>query len=962
MLDLDKILEIPGNKVVYESLKKRLENDEVFAFVGAGASSPLYPLWSGLIKQLSDKTLERGYIPPETHDFWIKESIKKPMYVAQLIKHSLGESSYKQALAEIFEVQIGDEGNRFTPTHEALMQIPFTGYVTTNYDPGLLNARSKYHPTASPTGFGTWSDSYFVKNWLTREIFKTKKYPVLYAHGLYDRSETLVLSQDEYEKAYTNPLYLETFKSLWTQHYLVFIGFGFSDPYLDYIATKQINNTTAQAAGEPRHIAILGLDTEYSPSIRSIYINQYNAEPLFYPIVQSKEEKSDRRALLTILKSLIKITNGNLTQPVNGEEVNNDAKVLISISNPHDLPSSEAILVGRDKEIEKIHEIFHGKQCLFITGIDGVGKSELALAYAKKYKQNYCGGSIWINVSDDIEEKIIEYAKNNFFSEFQGKKVTLKSCLKKWTPKKEPVLIIVDDLENIADIKYFLDSTTNETRFKFLITFQQSQTFAYSAVKLQPSDTISQKIIENILNSVRDRPDIKRDWSKLKILCERLGHLPLAVLLVGRILEQEWATSVDDILKEFEEDGLTAEFIRDRDPSTVAGKGIKAAFEVTWQRLSEKTRRLGIYLSLFAGAPFPSALLRDFPSYNGIDLKITISLEELQKFYLVKCTDIENRFYQMYSMMYDFIRDEKSNKYQDICNLKKQACWAIITAIQEFPVDKSNDFFQKRDLIRPHIKSVMANCSNEFPRELSSQVINARREIGLIYYDEGDYTLALTHLKISRRDNHKLGKLHNLELAKTLTIIAAIYIKLYWNRKTSVLEKRHSKLCEAYANASISLFKKLNIPDVDKEYLTARTTLADIGWKKAKQDDPILYTFESILKDLMNIKQKNHADDQSEIAEMHTILGGYYEKINDIDKVGEHYCKSLKLYRRLYGKNHTYVAISYSSLSNYYKKLGNLKKADYLISKAIDIVAILGQSEYINFFRSKQNEIEYLKN
>ena len=49
---LQQILAIRGNQAVYDRLKELLKDGSAIAFLGAGTSVPLYPLWGELIAKL----------------------------------------------------------------------------------------------------------------------------------------------------------------------------------------------------------------------------------------------------------------------------------------------------------------------------------------------------------------------------------------------------------------------------------------------------------------------------------------------------------------------------------------------------------------------------------------------------------------------------------------------------------------------------------------------------------------------------------------------------------------------------------------------------------------------------------------------------------------------------------------------------------------------------------------------
>jgi hypothetical protein len=115
-----------------------------------------------------------------------------------------------------------------------------------------------------------------------------------------------VLGVDEYRQAYNSGPYRQLFDTLWRQSRLVFVGFGFSDPWLDFIADSVITQTTAGSTSSPQHIAIIGLkqSEDYSTERRRNFRDSYNADPLFYPITVVPNGAEDHSVLLEILEAL----------------------------------------------------------------------------------------------------------------------------------------------------------------------------------------------------------------------------------------------------------------------------------------------------------------------------------------------------------------------------------------------------------------------------------------------------------------------------------------------------------------------------------------------------------------------------------------------------------------------------------------------------------------------------------
>ena len=103
----------------------------------------------------------------------------------------------------------------------------------------------------------------------------------------------------------------------------------------------------------------------------------------------------------------------SLVWSVSSESVNNKALLAAGSFSPLmrdfifdvKVPRPCRHFCGRDTELEKLHELLCSKGKVFVQGIAGIGKSELAKAYAKKYDKEYTN-IMYITYSGDLKNDI----------------------------------------------------------------------------------------------------------------------------------------------------------------------------------------------------------------------------------------------------------------------------------------------------------------------------------------------------------------------------------------------------------------------------------------------------------------------------------------------------------------------------------------------------------------------------
>jgi hypothetical protein len=244
------------------AMRTYLQSGEAVAFLGAGVSAPLYPLWSGAIAGLIDLAAERG-LSAEVARTCRSIAAARPDSAVEALARALGTPQYQAILHDLFSSKRdAATGRTWTDLHELVCRCGFKAIATTNYDSGILDARMRVRPRARGTGFATWADDLELDRWRKEDIFAVDDdLPVLYVHGICSRPDTMVMATTEYRKAYAGRLAGVVGRMVDAWH-LIWLGFSFADQRVKAILDEVAANSgpRIQPGAAPRHVAVMAWD------------------------------------------------------------------------------------------------------------------------------------------------------------------------------------------------------------------------------------------------------------------------------------------------------------------------------------------------------------------------------------------------------------------------------------------------------------------------------------------------------------------------------------------------------------------------------------------------------------------------------------------------------------------------------------------------------------------------------
>ncbi len=515
-----------------------------------------------------------------------------------------------------------------------------------------------------------------------------------------------------------------------------------------------------------------------------------------------------------------------------------------------------------------------------IIGMGGVGKTELALQYARKhyYLNSYPGGLCWLEAKQaNLGTQIVSFARTHLnlnppdnLDLWQQ----VQYCWRNWGEGK--VLIILDDVADYEEIKFYLPP--GESRFSLLLTTRQRLGVSIKCLDLE---VLSPAAALELLKAIVGDRRIERELEPATALCQWLGYLPLALELVGRYLSKDKTLTLAKVRARLEEKRLAARALCKTEADMTGQLGIAAAFELTWSRLSEEARELGCWLSLFAPAPFDWDLVEAcWAEWDEEDLE-EVRNEYLVSWHLLQLT--EKHQYLLHPLIREFFQTKL--ELMDWANeSKSRFCQVMVEVAQGIPQTPTRQEIETFSSTIPHLGEVATTFTDWIEDE---DLIWPFVGLGRFYQGQGAYEQARPWyegcLSLSR---DRLGQEHPA-VAASLNNLAALYESLGKYQQAEpfflqALEMRKQLLGQEHPAVATSLNNLANLYQSQGKYQEA---------------EPLYLQALEMTKQLLGQEHPAVATSLNNLAFLYESLGRYSE-------ARPLYQQALDIAERKLGTNH----------------------------------------------------------
>ncbi|OKI66711.1 tetratricopeptide repeat protein [Streptomyces sp. MJM1172] len=283
------------------------------------------------------------------------------------------------------------------------------------------------------------------------------------------------------------------------------------------------------------------------------------------------------------------------------------------------LPAAPVVLAGRTDEVEELLKALApgGPPAVVVAGLAGVGKSALALAVAQQALRNglFEGGVLFVDLHGydpggglvgagqavDTLLGQLGIRSADLPATAQGRLALFRSELAARSEAGLRVLIVADDAGEVGQVR---DLVPPGEAHQLLVTSRERLVAPDFLVRVLALDELTpEAAVELITAALRGNPGDTRAEREPEVLAEIAGHcgrLPLALMVAAATLAGDPGLAPRALARQLADARIRLEALSPRDRGGLP-TGVRAAFDLSYQRLPEDQARLLRLLTVVPG-------------------------------------------------------------------------------------------------------------------------------------------------------------------------------------------------------------------------------------------------------------------------------------------------------------------------------------------------------------------------
>jgi len=646
---------------------------------------------------------------------------------------------------------------------------------------------------------------------------------------------------------------------------------------------------------------------------------------------------------------------------------------------PHNLPERTTTpdrFVGRANELKTLAELLapEGSRVV-LTGMGGVGKSELALQHAYDHLEHYSGGVVRLDARQGLvamASQVLSFVRGTFpgvnLPDDQSRSPIelLPLCWSQWpagaTPL-EPVLLILDDqrgdAEGYAAERQLLAGLP--PRFRRLITQREPAPTSAKAIDLTWLQREASLELLALQAGEGGPERLKAESQAADGLCEEVGDLPLALVLLGARLAERPDLRPSQLLVELRAKGAEAKALQQAHPELGAQRGVVEALLISWEPLSLAAKSLGVLLGVMAPAVIPWELveacrlpeqeLEEGSAFGG-------QQSELWRAQLLERLGVGR--YRLHPLVRQFIRLQ-SRELEEVVGRWRRQLAAVVAEICRERIPQTLTLAQVEALepVLPHIRQVAEHCDGELSAEdlivpftglarvAQHQAVFAEARQ---WYEQGltecEERLGPKHPGTATALNNLAGLLqatNRLTQAEPLMVRVVEIFKMSYGKDHPAVATVLNNLAaflqatNRLSEAEPLMRRALAIDEASygKDHPNVATALNNLAG--LLQATNRLVEAEPLMRRALAIDEASYGNDHPDVARDLNNLAQLLQATNRLSEAEPLMRRALAIDEASYGTDHPNVAIRLNNLAGLLQATNRLGEAEPLMRRALAI-------------------------
>jgi WD40 repeat protein len=412
--------------------------------------------------------------------------------------------------------------------------------------------------------------------------------------------------------------------------------------------------------------------------------------------------------------------------------------------------------VGRAEDLESLHRILQQREPVGIrpaglTGMGGIGKTQLAVEYVYKYKAHYPGGIFWINAAEVLAQGFAEIGTRLRPETLDQSPTNQLRAAFELLGRRPDALLVFDNLDEPAQLDRSIGREPSPSTLpsRILFTTRRRDLGRFQPIELS---VLPEEPALKLLLYHRSRHPIREsrhpEHAEARIICRRLGWLPLALELAGAFLGKRSTVSLTDYRKRLDAEGCLNTIDPDAKPlpksyfQPTHEAAVAATLRSQWDALTddedEQAKRLFRVAGQFTeAAVLPAKTLGLFAGLDhaapaGHSSELELALDRLHDVRLIE--ELREDRVRLHPLVREFAKaltpKDETTEFRHACARRVVDAFDSISAWEDLTLSNGIDGLQ--------------------------QSLTAARDFASPQADDGIHQTLSSWLRMVRRESHSL--------------------------------------------------------------------------------------------------------------------------------------------------------------------------------------------------------------